>query len=107
MPLHLASGTQLTLVIRTVSTCGLAAVRLLLAGAGAVGPAPPLIVPWEVPPALAAVAHAAEPNKTPSEHDDAAASTTAKRLTRSPDRLWAALIAKTIPSLRGLIAVPG
>jgi hypothetical protein len=106
LPLHFAFGTQLTLVIRTVSTCGLVAVRVLVAGDGAVGPAPPLTLPWEVPPALAAVAHAAEPSRTPSEQDDTAASVAARRLIRSLDRLWAALIAKTIPSLRRQIAVP-
>src|ERR1700759_4288747 len=45
LPLHFDFGTQLTLVMRTVSTCGLVAVRVLAAGSGAVGPAPPLTLP--------------------------------------------------------------
>jgi hypothetical protein len=47
LALHLAFGTQLTLVMRTLSTCGLAVARLFAGGGfvGAAGLAPPLTPP--------------------------------------------------------------
>ncbi|HWF33547.1 MAG TPA: hypothetical protein VG188_13435 [Solirubrobacteraceae bacterium] len=98
MPLHLACGTQLTLVIRTVVTCGLVAAFVFVAagaelpgadaapGADAVAlaPAPPVEA---TPPALAPAALAAVPVRPTREHDDAASAAAARRLKRSLDRL--------------------
>ena len=117
LPLHFACGTQLTLVMRTLVTCGLVAVFVLAAagaevlGAGVVpgtdavvvAPAPPVEV---TPPALVAAAFEADPARPTNEHDSAATVVAAKRLKRSLDRLWAALIAKTIPSAAGKFICP-
>jgi hypothetical protein len=113
----LGCGTQLTLVIRIVVMCGLVAVFVFVAagaeelGAGVVpgadavvvAPAPPVEA---TPPALVAAALAAVPARLTREHDSAASVTAAQRLKRSLDRLWAALIAKTIPSTAGKFIYP-
>ena len=110
-------GTQLTLVIRTVVMCGLVAVVFDAAGAELLGagvvpgaedggvdpPAPPVEL---TPPALVAAALTAVPVRLTTEHDSAASVAAARRLKRSPDRLWAALIAKTIPSTAGKFICP-
>ncbi len=122
--LHLAAGTQLTLVIRTLVTCGLVAVDLLvgvgfgagfdgagLAGADATGGAAP---PGDaVPPGLALDAALATDALAPvdagasvSAHDSAAASVAAWSACPIPDRLWATLLAKTIPFRGGPVARP-
>jgi hypothetical protein len=105
LPLHLGWGTQLTLVMRMLVTCGLAAA--FVAGfvlAGAVAPAPPAVTAppdEEAPPALVAAAFTAAPARPASEHDSATTAAAKRLLKRSLDRLWAALIAKTIPSMTG------
>jgi hypothetical protein len=122
LPLHLGCGTHATLVIRMLVTCGLAAAFVFaLAGADVLGaavvpgvvfvagalvpaPAPPALAepPVETaPPALVAAAFTAVPARPASEHDSAATTAAASLLKRSLDRLWAALIAKTIPSRAG------
>ncbi len=118
LPLHLGCGTQLTLVMRIVVTCGLVAVFVFAAagaellgagvvpGAAEVGvdPAPPVEL---TPPALVAAALTAVPVRlAATEHDSAASVAATRRLKRSPDRLWAAFIAKTIPSTAGKFICP-
>jgi hypothetical protein len=110
LPLHLACGTQLTLVMRMLVMCGLVAVFVFgLVLTGAAAPAPPALTapPVEMtPPALVAAAFTAVTARLPSEHDSAATVGAARRLKRSLDRLWAALIAKTIPSTTGKFICP-
>jgi hypothetical protein len=117
LPLHLGCGTQLTLVMRIVVTWGLVAVFVFveagaeLLGAGVVPGAAAVVVAPEppveaTPPALAAAVLEAVPTRLTKEHDSAANDATARRLKRSPDRLWAALIAKTIPSTAGKFVCP-
>jgi hypothetical protein len=102
--------------MRTVVMCGLVAVVFDAAGAELVGagvvpgaedagvdPAPPVEL---TPPALVAAALTAVPVRLMTEHDSAASVAAARRLKRSPDRLWAALIAKTIPSTAGKFICP-
>ena len=98
LPLHLAAGTQLTLVIRTLVTCRLAApfvAVVLFAGAEATGGA--VVVGEAAPPAPAACATGA-PASSASEHESAAASVAARSQSPAPDRLWTMVIAKVIPS---------
>jgi hypothetical protein len=107
LPLHLLVGTQLTLVMRTLSTCGLLVARLFATGASAgAGLAPPLTLPCEAPPALAAAALATGLRDAPSRHSETAAGIAVSLESHCPDRLWAASIAKTIPSNAGAFPVP-
>jgi hypothetical protein len=101
---------QLTLVIRTLAMCGLAAAFVfgfVLTGADASAPPAATAPPVETtPPALVAAAFTAVAARPPIEHDSAATVAAARRLKRSLDRLWAALVAKTIPSTTGKFICP-
>src|SRR5690348_1905302 len=83
--------------ISSVSTCGLVVVRLFATGfGGAAGLTPPLTPPCEVPPGFAACTSGTH---QPSAHASAARSTACP----TPDRLWTAVLATTIPSTLGSI----
>jgi hypothetical protein len=105
LALHLAAGTQLTLVIRTLVTCKLVlplcfVVFVLAAGALAAGElgagALALAPPGETTPAL--LAASARGTAIEAEAQSAiAANVAARSTTPLPDRLWTAVIANLIP----------
>lgn len=105
-PLHLALGTQLTLVMRTLSTCGLDVARPLLAGAVATGPAPPLTPPCEAAPAPSASELGAPADSAINAKSSAKAILAARGECRAPDRLWTATGAKTILSTASRTSTP-
>jgi hypothetical protein len=97
--LHLAEGMQLTLVMRTVRTCGLeACLEAVLGGAAVpVGPAGVLVEPvGAVPPGLAASAREDNPIEPIKQQSSAEATAASGNMDR-----WGALFAnKKIPPRR-------
>jgi hypothetical protein len=102
LPLHIASGTQRTLVMRTEVTCGLAALFVLVPGAAVVGAAPA----GAAPPVPAASAAAGPPPSAASAQGSDARRIAARSLRGKLGRVWAAVIAKRSPFAAGELRCP-